>query len=71
MKRYLAILEHADDDSWSVYVPDLPGCTSFGETREKAARNVRDAVEIYLEELRSDGQEPPEPTSEAEFIQVG
>lgn len=70
MTDYLAILEQAKDGTWSAYVPDLPGCTSAGDTRDEAARNVRDAVETYLEELRSDGREPPEPASLPEIVHV-
>jgi hypothetical protein len=40
VKDFLAILERANDGTWSAYVPDLPGCTSFGPTREEAARNA-------------------------------
>lgn len=31
-------------------VPELPGCMSQGKTVESALRNVREAVELYLEE---------------------
>lgn len=29
--------------------PELPGCTSVGETEEEAFRNIREAIELYLE----------------------
>ncbi|HOX36926.1 MAG TPA: type II toxin-antitoxin system HicB family antitoxin [Candidatus Brocadiia bacterium] len=30
-------------------VPQLPGCMSQGKTIESAMRNVREAIELYLE----------------------
>jgi len=70
MTQYLAILERAQDGSWSAYVPDLPGCTSAAASREEVARNIRDAIEVYLDELRAEGSEPPRPSSLAEVVSI-
>ena len=70
MKDYLAILERADDGTWSAYVPDLPGCTSFGPSREDAARNVHEAVSEHIAALRETGQAVPEPTSLPELVHL-
>ena len=70
MKDYLAILERANDGTWSAYVPDLPGCTSFGPTRDEAARNVHDAIREHIDSLRERGETVPEPSSIAEKVQV-
>lgn len=29
--------------------PALPGCISEGDTREEALKNIREAIELYLE----------------------
>jgi predicted RNase H-like HicB family nuclease len=70
VKDYLAILEHAGDGTWSAYVPDLPGCTSFGPTCEEVARNVREAVAGHVAALRETGQPVPEPTSLPEVVHL-
>jgi len=44
------VLEPAEEGGYTVYVPSFPGCISEGETREEALRNIREAVELYLEE---------------------
>jgi len=31
-------------------VPALPGCHSQGRTREEALKNIKEAIELYLEE---------------------
>jgi predicted RNase H-like HicB family nuclease len=70
MKEYLAVLERAGDGTWSAYVPDLPGCTSFGPSREEAARNIREAIEGHLEVMRETGEAIPEPSSRPELVHV-
>ncbi|MHC4339602.1 MAG: type II toxin-antitoxin system HicB family antitoxin [Planctomycetota bacterium] len=36
-------------NSFSAHCPELPGCTSAGETEEDALANVREAIDLYLE----------------------
>ena len=70
MKAYLAVFERADDGTWGAYVPDLPGCTSGGATREEVARNVREAIEGHIDVLREFGEPVPEPVSLAEMVEI-
>ena len=34
---------------WAVWCPELPGCTSAGETEQEALKNIREAIELYLQ----------------------
>lgn len=43
------VLEKQDEGGFTVYVPSLPGCISEGETAEEALRNIKEAIELYLE----------------------
>ena len=43
------ILEKQEEGGYTVYVPSLPGCVSEGETKEEAVRNIKEAIELYLE----------------------
>jgi predicted RNase H-like HicB family nuclease len=47
--RLKVVLEPSDDGGYTVYVPSLPGCISEGETVEDALKNIREAIELYLE----------------------
>lgn len=47
--RFIVVLEPAEEGGYTVYVPALPGCTSEGETREEALKNIKEAIELYLE----------------------
>ena len=44
------ILEPSDEGGFTVYVPSLPGCISEGNTQEEAMQNIREAIDLYLEE---------------------
>ncbi len=34
---------------WAVLCPELPGCTSAGETQNAALEGIREAIALYLE----------------------
>ncbi len=48
------ILEPSDEGGYTVIVPALPGCISEGDTREEALKNIREAIELYLEPVEDD-----------------
>lgn len=43
------VLEPQQEGGFNAYVPSLPGCISEGETKEEAVKNIKEAVELYLE----------------------
>ncbi|CAK8717754.1 HicB-like antitoxin of toxin-antitoxin system domain-containing protein [Candidatus Electronema halotolerans] len=48
--QFNAIIEH-DQDGWYAYVPSLQGCVSQGDTLEEVLANIKEAVELYLEDM--------------------
>ena len=44
------ILEPSDEGGFTFIVPSLPGCISEGNTVEEAMQNIREAIDLYLEE---------------------
>ena len=66
---YAVVIEKTET-GYSAYVPDLPGCVSAGRTREEMDRNIREAIELYLDELRERGGAIPTPTTDTEYIAV-
>ena len=69
MKEYVVIFEWAGTN-YSAYVPDLPGCISTGKTLEETENNIKEAIELYIDTLREDGQLIPEPSLKAKAISV-
>lgn len=48
------VLEQSDEGGSTATVPLLPGCISEGNTTEDALRNIREAIQLYLEPLDDD-----------------
>jgi predicted RNase H-like HicB family nuclease len=48
------LLERSEDGGFTASVPSLPGCISEGDTRDEALRNIREAIELYLEPIDDD-----------------
>ena len=67
--KYAVVVEQGEI-SFGAHVPDLPGCVSVGRTREEMDRNMREAIELYLDELREQGAPIPLPTTDTEYIAV-
>jgi predicted RNase H-like HicB family nuclease len=67
--RYAVVIEKTET-GYSAWVPDLPGCVSVGRTREEMNRNIREAIELYLDELREQGAPITAPTTDAEYVAV-
>ncbi len=53
-----------DDKGFIALIPDLPGCSAYGETEEEAVKEVKIAQELWLKTARKEGRKIPEPSSE-------
>ena len=62
MSRYVAIVD-GKPGAYGVVVPDLPGCTSGGASIDEALRNAVEAVTLWAEDARADGETIPKPRS--------
>ena len=49
MKFRVVIEYDAEAAAFSAVCPELPGCASAGDTEEEARRNIKEAIELYLE----------------------
>ena len=57
--EYSVIIHKAEEGGYWVEVPALSGCYSQGETLEETLANAKDAIELYLEVLKEEGQSVP------------
>lgn len=62
MTGYAVIIE-GEGDSYSAYVPELPGCIATGKSRTQVEKRIRSAIEFHLEAMREAGEPIPPPTS--------
>ena len=56
---YRILLRKEPEGGYTVTVPSLPGCITYGETVEEAVKMAQEAIEVYLESLREHGEEIP------------
>jgi predicted RNase H-like HicB family nuclease len=52
--RLRIVLEPSEEGGYTAIAPSLPGCISEGETKEDALKNIREAIELYLEPVEDD-----------------
>ncbi len=57
--KYTVIIEQGHESGYVAYAPALKGCVSQGETREKTLKNIKEAMEAYVETLLEDGLPVP------------
>jgi predicted RNase H-like HicB family nuclease len=58
--NYTVILEKQAVGGYHVYCPALRGCHSEGETEAEAMRNIREAMEVYIESLVAHNEPIPQ-----------
>ena len=61
MKTYIfpVEIEREEDGRWSAEVPTLPGCATWGYTKEEALQSIREATQLYIESLLAHGEPIP------------
>jgi predicted RNase H-like HicB family nuclease len=64
------VLIEREGDSYGASVPDLPGVFSRGGSLEEVERNLREAIELWLEEARQANISIPQPKTEAHVVKV-
>ena len=59
-KTFQIVFQTEQGGGYTVVVPALPGCVTYGATFEEAQKNAREAIELYLDVLDEEGQPIPE-----------
>lgn len=61
-RGYRVELQYEEDGSWTVSVPDLPGCVSAGPSPDAAVASVGDAIDSWASAAEETGRLVPVPT---------
>lgn len=67
--KYTVVLQRENDGGYVATVPALPGCVSQGDSREEALRNIGEAIELYLEDMKAAGESIPSEDGR-EYVEV-
>ncbi|MCR4405958.1 MAG: type II toxin-antitoxin system HicB family antitoxin [Anaerolineae bacterium] len=57
--NYRILLRKEPEGGYTVTVPSLPGCITYGDTIEEAIEMAKEAIELYIESLKEHGEEIP------------
>ena len=59
---FKVMLEPEPDGGYVVTCPTLPGCYSQGDTLDEALENIREAIDLCLEDMRANKEPLPDPS---------
>ena len=59
---FKVILEPDETGGYVVSCPSLPGCHSQGDTVEEALANIKEAIDLCIEDMAERGEEIPDPS---------
>ncbi|MBM4394199.1 MAG: type II toxin-antitoxin system HicB family antitoxin [Deltaproteobacteria bacterium] len=52
-RHLTVILEREKDGGLHAFCPALRGCHTLGDTLDEAPANIREAIEVYLDDLKA------------------
>jgi len=60
-KYTIEIFYSKEDRGYIAIAPELPGCSAFGKTEEEALKEIRVAVDLWVEAAKKENREIPKP----------
>ena len=55
--RQVILIPDMEAGGFTVTAPSLPGCISEGDTEGEALANIKEAIELYIEDMIADGED--------------
>ncbi|PKP47002.1 MAG: XRE family transcriptional regulator [Bacteroidetes bacterium HGW-Bacteroidetes-12] len=56
MKKTIKIIVEKAAEGFTAYIPDLPGCVSFGNSLDEVKSNIKEAIQFQIEGMKEDGE---------------
>jgi predicted RNase H-like HicB family nuclease len=60
-KYAIEIFYSNEDEGYIAIVPELSGCSAFGETEEEALKEAKVAIKLWLETAKNENRQIPKP----------
>jgi antitoxin HicB len=67
MLTYKIHLQSEPEGGYTVIVPSLPGCITYGENLDEAKAMAKEAIELYIEVLKEKGENIPDDSNTLEY----
>ncbi len=64
---YKLLLRKEPEGQYTVIVPALPGCITYGNNIDHAIDMAKEAIELYIEELQDRGESIPDDSETLEY----
>lgn len=61
------MLNKEPEGGYTVIVPTLPGCITYGENVDEAILMAKEAIALYIEELKERGENIPDDSNTLEY----
>ena len=58
--HFPAIFQAEPEGGFTVIIPSLPGCVTFGKNLNEAKKMAKEAIELYIEDMVEDGEIIPQ-----------
>ncbi len=66
-RTYRIALKKEPEGGYTVTVPALPGCITYGENVDETISMAEEAIELYIEELKARNEEIPDDNNTLEY----
>jgi len=66
-RTYKILLTKEKEGQYTVTVPALPGCITYGENVDHAIEMAKEAIELYIAELQDRGEDIPDDSNTLEY----
>lgn len=60
--NYTVVYQKEPEGGYTVIVPALAGCVTYGKDLEEAKKMAKEAIELYLESLKEHNEKIPKQT---------
>lgn len=67
VRTFRIVLKPEPEGGYTVVVPALPGCITYGENVDEAISMAEEAIELYIEELQSRNEDVPDDSNTLEY----
>ncbi len=65
--NYKILLRQEPEGGYTVFVPSLEGCITYGKDLKEAKNMAKEAIELYTEALQADGEPIPK---DDDFLEI-
>lgn len=69
-RTYRVLPTPGPEGGFTVTAPALPGCITYGDTKEHALEMAKEAIELYVETLEAEGDPVPDDSKTLEYSLV-